>query len=146
MTIARTLFVLGLTTWMGAVAFFSGIVLPMLFTRLEPARAGEIAALLFPAYYRLGLAAGVVLLGAIVFLAVRERGAWRAAALVAGIMLACQAYATFALHPQVAAIRGVAAHHERFEKLHRRSVRLNGVVAIGGLALVLSSGWMLGRR
>jgi hypothetical protein len=146
MAVPRTLFVLALTTWIGAVTFFSAIVLPTLFLRLEPARAGEIAALLFPGYYRFGLAGGIVLLAAAAWLALRERGPWRAAAAVAAVMLACQAYSAFVLHPQVAAIRGVEAHRARFDVLHRRSVQLNGVVAAGGLVLVLSSGWLLARR
>ena len=60
----RTLYVLALALWVGAAVFFSVVVLPVLFTSMEPARAGEIAALLFPYYFRFGAALGVLLLAA----------------------------------------------------------------------------------
>jgi hypothetical protein len=146
MTLARTLFVLALTIWIGSVAFFSLGVLPILFTRLGPPRAGEVVALLFPVYYRVGVAFGVLLLAASAYLAGRVRGAWRYAAALALVMVACQAYAAFSVHPRVAMLRGVEAERPRFDALHRRSVRLNGVVLGGGLVLVLSSGYLLGKR
>jgi hypothetical protein len=146
MTAARSLFVLALTLWIGSATFFSAVVLPVLFTRLDTPRAGEIAALLFPFYYRVGVAFGVLLLGVCAYFAVRLRGAWRYAVALAALMLACQAYAAFSLHPRVAALRGLEAQRPLFDTLHRRSVRLNGVVLAGGLILVLSSGALLGQR
>ena len=146
MTAARSLFVFALTMWIGATTFFSIVVLPVLFTRLGPPRAGEVAALLFPFYYRFGVAFGVLLLGACAYLAARVRGAWRFACAVAALMLVCQAYAAFSLHPRVAALRGSETDRPLFDALHRRSVRLNGVVLAGGLILVLSSGYLLDKR
>ena len=146
MTIAHTLFVFALTVWIGSAAFFSLVVLPVLFIRLEVARAGEVAALLFPHYYRLGAAVGVLLLAVTAYLAARVRGPWRAATALVALMVACQAYAAFSLHPRVAALRGAAVERPLFDALHRRSVRLNGVVLGGGLILVFSSGYLLGKR
>ena len=146
MTIARTLFVFSLALWIGAVVFYSLVVLPVLFTNWDPARAGDVAALLFPMYYRAGLALGVMLLGAAIYLALRARGPWRLVLAVVVIMVLCQSYAALAVHPTMAALRESPADRPRFDVLHRRSVRLNGVVLAGGLGLLLSSGYLLGRR
>jgi hypothetical protein len=145
-TIARTLFVFSLALWIGAVVFFSLVVLPVLFTSWDAPRAGAVAALLFPMYYRTGLALGVILLGAAGYLAVRARGPWRIVLAAVAVMVLCQSYATLSLHPTMAAIRESTADRPRFEVLHRRSVRLNGVVLAGGIVLLLSSGYLLGRR
>ena len=144
--IAQTLFVFALAMWIGSAAFFSLVVLPVLFTKLDTASAGAVAALLFPYYYRFGVAVGALLLGTTAYLAARARGPWRAAAALASLMVACQAYAAFSLHPRVAALRGSAVERPRFDALHRRSVRLNGVVLGGGLILAFSSGYLLGKR
>jgi hypothetical protein len=146
MTFARTLFLFALTMWIGGAAFFSLVVLPVLFTNLEPAKAGEIAALVFPFYYRLGTVLGIILLVSAIYLAARSGGAWRAAVAVGAVMLACQAYATFSVHPRMAALRTAARERPAFEVLHRRSVNLNTIVLGGGLILVLSGGYLLGRR
>jgi hypothetical protein len=144
--VLRTLYLLALGLWVGAAVFFSAVVLPLLFTSMEPARAGEIAALVFPYYFRFGAALGALLLGTAIVIALRDRGVWRGVALAAAVMFGCQAYAAFVLHPEMAAIREIESERPRFDALHHRSVRLNGVVLIGGLALMLSSGWLLARR
>jgi hypothetical protein len=140
------LFVFALTMWIGATTFFSLVVLPVLFTKFETPQAGEIAALLFPFYYRFGVVFGVVALGATGYLAAGARRTWRPALVLVAVMFACQVYAAFILHPRIAALRGSAVERPRFDALHRRSVRLNGVVLGGGLMLVLSSGYLLGKR
>ena len=146
MTVARTLFLFALTFWIGGAAFFSLAVLPLLFTHLEPSRAGEIAALIFPLYYRAGVVLGVLLVGSTAYLAGRARGAWRLAFALSALMLLVQTYAAFSLHPRIAALRGSAVDRPTFDVLHRRSVRLNAVVLGGGIVLVLSSGYLLGKR
>ena len=142
----RSFYVVALGLWVGAAVFFSIVALPVLFTSMEPARAGEIAALLFPYYFRFGAALAVVVLATASVLAVRSGGGWRAAAAIAAVMFACQAYAAFVVHPRMAAIREVPSERPQFDALHRRSVQLNGVVLAGGLVLLVSSGWLLARR
>ncbi len=55
-----SLYLLALGAWVGAMLFFSAVVLPLLFTQLGPGEAGPIAALIFPYYYKVGLAAAVL--------------------------------------------------------------------------------------
>ncbi len=145
-----SLFVCSLVVWIGAATFFSLIVLPTLFMNLEQANAGAVAALLFAPYFRLGAVAGVLLLGSTVYIAGQSAGqsgaAWKAASAVVAVMLACQLYSTLVLHPEIDAIRGIEDAQPRFDTLHKRSVRLNGVVLLGGIGLVACSGWLFERR
>jgi H+/Cl- antiporter ClcA len=152
-TIIDSVFVTTLSGWLGSAVFFSAVILPTLFINLEPAAAGEIAALIFPFYYRFGLACGLLLLVACVVAARREtatagtvRGRWWAAVATVALMLLCQAYAEFVIRPDMSEIRGLADAKPAFDALHRLSVRLNAVVLAGGLALAAGSGLLLGRR
>ncbi|HYB97763.1 MAG TPA: DUF4149 domain-containing protein [Candidatus Limnocylindrales bacterium] len=134
--------------WIGGSVFFSALVLPVLFINMpSPSEAGAVAALLFPIYFRAGLACSLI---ALVLALVLARGAgrlWQAAVLVVAVMAAVQAYSALLLHPEMAGLRGRPEHVERFQALHRRSVQLNNVVLAAGMALLLSSGvLLLGRR
>lgn len=138
--------VTSLSLWVGAATFFSAGVLPTLFLNLETSEAGRIAALLFPAYFRAGLAVGVVATGVALVLARGAGRAWKVVAAVLAVMTLCQGWSALVLHPEMAAIRGVDAAIDRFQELHRLSVRLNSVVLLGGLALLAASGRLLRRR
>jgi hypothetical protein len=144
-----SLFISSLVIWIGAALFFSLVVLPTLFMNLERANAGTVAALLFPAYFRLGAAAGGVLLATTLLIA-RHAGSsgrtWKLASGVVAAMLTCQLYATFVVHPEIDSIRGIESSQSRFDTLHKRSVRLNGVILLGGVGLVVCSGWLFDRR
>jgi len=148
-----SVFVTSLAGWLGSAVFFSAVVLPTLFINLESAAAGEIAALLFPFYYRFGLACGFVLLGSCVLAGIRETASgefgprrWWTAAIIVTVMLLCQGYAEIVIRPEMSDIRGVVDAKPTFDALHRLSVRLNSVVLFGGLALAAGSGFLLGRR
>jgi archaellum biogenesis protein FlaJ (TadC family) len=133
--------------WLGAAVFFSGVVLPVLFLRMAPAEAAGVAALVFPWYYRLGAVAGALALVAGAGLArASTTRAWRAATVIVALMLAAQCWGGFVVHPQMQRIRGQDSAVTRFQELHRLSVRLNGVVLVGGFALILAGGWLVERR
>ncbi len=132
-----------LACWVGGTVFFSIVVLPTLFRNLERSQAGDVAALLFPGYYRFGLACAVVLLAIALGFAYAGRSGWRAAALVLCSMLACQGIAAGVVRPRMAAIRGMPEHQREFDRLHRHSVRLNAVVLIAGIGLVAAGGRLL---
>lgn len=141
-----TLFVASLAVWVGGVLFFSGVVLPALFLDLEPSRAGEAAALIFPWYYRLGAGAGLILLFTAVGLARSAGAGWRLATAVVAVMLLAQCYGGFSVLPEMQALRGLDEAVVRWSELHRLSVRLNGVVVAGGVVLLGMAGRLLQRR
>ncbi len=141
-----SLFVATLAIWVGATAFFSTGVLPALFLNLEPSDAGRIAALLFPVYFRAGLVAGVVASVAAVMLARGGGRRWKVVVVMLVVMTCAEAWQALVVLPEIARIRGVDAEIARFQQLHELSVRLNGVVLAGGLALLAAGGLLFSRR
>ena len=141
-----SLYLFALALWIGGSMFFSAGVLPVLFTSLSPSEAGAIAALVFPVYFRAGFAAGLVACLAASLLARGEGRRWKAVLALLAVMTLAQGWSAFAIHPEMAQIRGVEAEVARFQELHVLSVRLNGVVLLGGVLLLGASGFLLARR
>jgi hypothetical protein len=141
-----SLFLASLALWVGAAVYLSAGVLPVLFTSLEPADAGRIAALVFPIYFRAGLVVGIVATASAALLARREGGRWRAVFALLVCMTLAQGWSAVVLHPEMARIRGVAEQVERFQYLHALSVRLNGIVLAGGMLLLAAGGFLLAPR
>jgi hypothetical protein len=141
-------FVVALSVWLGAIVFFSFVGAPGVFGAFpesQRAEAGRVIARLFPGYYRMGYACGVVLLLASVILAAAARegaSAWVTSALVAALMLGATLYAGTVVQPRVHELR-LRLHEpdltvqvkEEFDRLHRRAVQLNVVVLIGAIIL-----------
>jgi len=142
----RSVYRLGLTVWVGGSIFFSAFVLPTLFARLERSEAGQIASLLFPGYYWIGVALGAVLLACCIWLARTDGKRWIAAAALVAVMLGSTVYAAFVVHPKIAPLRGLAERRSEFDALHALSVRLNAVALAAGVALVLAGGWVVAPR
>lgn len=118
--------------WLGAIVFFSFVGAPTTFAVLTREQAGRVVRAVFPRYYDLGLALGVlaVAAGAV-------RGLWWGfplallallAATAAGVALF--AYARWVLLPRMG-----RASDDAFERYHRRAVVANGAamlaVAVG---------------
>jgi hypothetical protein len=144
--VATSAWLASIALWVGGSLFFSGIVLPILFLGMPPAEAGNVAALLFPAYFQFGMGTGVVALAAAFLLARRGGRRWRAATVLLALMLLAQGWVTFVVHPPMQGIRGDEAHAARFQELHQRSVRLNAVVLLGGVLLLGAGGALLRPR
>lgn len=141
-----SLFVASLALWIGAAVFFSGGVLAVLFTSLPPTEAGSVAALLFPLYFRAGLALGVVASIAAALIARVGGRRWKAVAALVVLMTLAQGWSTLVIHPEMALIRGVEAEVPRFQHLHQLSVRLNGIVLAGGVLLLAAGGFLFSIR
>jgi hypothetical protein len=150
------LYLLSLICWLGGMIFFAFFVAPVIFTRLPVADAGKVVAGIFPRYYLLGYVAGVIAVVLAIYFAITAewaRGWWSAAALMLAIALALTFYAGLVIRPQVDQLRTVAeetnpdpARKERFDKLHRASVQLNGAVMVLNLLALISTAAALGRR
>ena len=138
-SILITTFFVTLGLWAGAVVFFSMVVLPTLFIKLETTVAGHTAALLFPGYYAFGIALGALSLVAACLLARAGAGPWRWAIVVLAVAWACQLYAGLSVRPRMGELRGVESGVTEFQRLHRLSVRLNGVVLVGTLGVLFAS-------
>jgi uncharacterized protein DUF4149 len=127
----------------GSVLFFSFAVAPIVFAVLGPENGGKFVRALFPRYYAWGAIAGAIALPAFVAVPLcypEYRGA--AVGVQSLIILACtliMLYAGNSLTPAINAARDAGPEgHERFERLHRRSVRLNALVLVIGLGLLIA--------
>jgi hypothetical protein len=136
-----SVYVISLTAWVGSILFFSFVVAPIVFRVLAAEDAGKFVRALFPRYYAWGTIAGAVALPAYVAgpLCYPEyRGPW--VGVQALILLGCimvMLYAGNSLTPAINAARDAGANgQKRFDRLHRRSVRLNGLVLVVGLCLL----------
>ena len=143
---AVSLVLASLSLWVGAAVFFSAAVLPTLFLNLLPSEAGRIAALVFPIYFRAGLVVGVVATLAAARIARDGGRRWVAAAALLALMTVVQGWSAIVMHPEMARIRGVVGQEERFQQLHKLSVRLNSIVLAGGLALLVAGGYLFVAR
>jgi uncharacterized membrane protein len=141
--VLQCLHLLALVVWLGETIFLSFVVAPTLFGAF-PQEAGRVMSALFPWYYRVGYACGAILL-------VSSLALWRSAgggvrglvtAGIATLMLVAVLYAGGVIQPRVRALRlevhgpnPSATAKIEFDRLHRRSVQLNSVVLLGGLAI-----------
>src|SRR5689334_22307010 len=95
LAVAKVVFQLAMTLWVGAIVTVSFLVAPAVFRAAPSETAGAVMGQIFPLYYGCTAASGVVALIAAVALARRARGArtWRAIVAMLGVMLAATAYA-----------------------------------------------------
>jgi uncharacterized membrane protein len=142
----RQLTLAAIAVWLGAMGFFAFIVAPAAFGALERDAAGRLVSAVFPRYYGIGLALGLV---AAFGLGVRWMGGpwrgldWTVAALVL-LMLALTLYAGAVVLPAAHAAREAArtaggdpAAAMGFARLHRLSSILNVIVMLSGILVVV---------
>lgn len=142
MVVFDAIYLVALTAWVGSILFFSFGVAPIIFNVLGAEAGAKFVRALFPRYYLWGAVSGAVALPSAVAvpLAFPElRGPWvgvQALAILAATLV--MLYAGNVLTPAINAARDEGeAGRERFARLHRRSVRLNGLVLVVGLGLLV---------
>ena len=136
-------YVTALAAWVGAILFFSFGVAPIIFRVLGAEAAAKFVRALFPRYYAWGVGATAIALPALIcgplaYPELRGRGVGIQAALI-GVGLAIMLYCGNSLTPAINAARDAGSTQTaQFDRLHKRSVRLNGVALLLGLALLIS--------
>ena len=134
-------YVTALAAWVGAVLFLSFGVAPIIFRVLGAEAAAQFVRALFPRYYAWGVGATAVALpalvcGALAYPELRGGMVLVQAGLI-GIGLLIMLYCGNSLTPAINAARDAGPDQAaRFDRLHRRSVQLNGVALLLGLALL----------
>ena len=146
----RFVYLLSLVVWVGGIIFFSFVGAPSIFQAVPVDVAGRVVTKIFPRYYLLGHAAGIVALLSFLGLAGMS-GEWGAArifnALLLAGMLGTGLYAGTVVQGQVAEVRQQMGNPEdraqakpevkaEFDRLHRLAVVLNGVVLCLGLVVL----------
>lgn len=122
----------------GGMLFFSALVAPLVFTRLEAATAAAFIRALFPWYYLMIIIAGG--LAAVVLLALRP-----AEAAVLAIVALAAVYARQGLMPRINRARdrsqaGDGAASPQFDRLHRCSVWLNAAQLLAAAVVLVRLG------
>jgi hypothetical protein len=142
LSIFDSVYLFALTAWVGSILFFSFGVAPVIFRVLGAESGGRFVRALFPRYYAWGVVSTAVALPSMVCGALSApelRGPMVGVqsgliALGLGIMLYCGN----TLMPAINAARdGGPASADLFERLHRRSVRLNAVALLIGIVLLV---------
>jgi len=145
-TFSKWLYLIALIVWVGEMVFFSFVVAPAIFRVFPPADAGRAVGAIFPTYYGIGYACGLILcVGSVVFWRTGAgRGAWMVNTCLAAVMLAATLYAgrivlprATLLRPQVVEPEVTPAAREEFQRLHRWAVNLNSLILSCGLAMSL---------
>ena len=136
-------YVIALSAWVGSILFFSFGVAPVIFSALGEAAGGKFVRALFPRYYLWGAIAGAIALPAFVAgpLCYHEfRGPMVGVqALVILACTLCMLYGGNSLTPAINQARDAGpAGHDQFNRLHRRAVRLNGLVLLAGIGLLIA--------
>lgn len=138
----RQLTLTAVAVWLGAMGFFAFIVAPAAFSALDREAAGRFVSSVFPRYYAVGLALGLV---ALFGLGLRWMGGgWRGLDwLSAGgvlLMLALTLYAGAVVLPAAHAARAAGADPAAaagFARLHRLSGILNVIVMASGILVLV---------
>jgi len=135
-------YVLALAAWVGSILFFSFGTVPVIFAVLGPEAGGRFVRALFPRYYAWGAICGAIALPAFVGVPLsfpEYRGPMvgvQALLILAGTLM--MLYAGNSLTPAINATRDAGPEGQpQYERLHRRAVRLNGVVLVLGVGLLI---------
>jgi hypothetical protein len=138
----RFVYLLGVGTWIGVMAFLSFVVAPTVFGVLGAPQAGDVVGAIFPRYYGIGVALGVAAFAAALFLRARSTRptAWTVALLALVLAIAASAWSGAVVHPRARRLRvelqDPAAGSEvrdEFDHAHRTAVALNGVAMLAAL-------------
>jgi len=144
MTTLHALYRLSVALWLGGVGLFTFVLTPILFKTQPRDVAGNIVGVLFPGYFRYGLACGGVALACLLL----QRGRHFVPALVLLLlMLGATALQAFVIEPRAASLKQKIVSFEstpkddplrqQFSRLHGISAVCNLVVFAGGVALVV---------
>ncbi|WP_435016465.1 DUF4149 domain-containing protein [Tundrisphaera sp. TA3] len=142
LAILDSIYLFALAAWVGGIAFFSFAVAPVIFAVLGAEQGGRFVRALFPRYYAWGVVNGAVALPALVGVAFCVPGLrGPMVGLQAGLILAgtlTMMYCGNTLTGRINAARDRGPEGAaRFDRLHRRSVRLNGMVLVIGIVLLV---------
>lgn len=121
--------------WAGGIAIFTFVLTPILFRSLPRDQAGNIVGILFPGYFRWGLACGAISLVTLLFL--RDR-AFVTKLVIILAMLAITSVQAFVIEPRAAALKKEIPSFETTSKDHplrRQFSKLHGISAVCNLSV-----------
>ena len=102
MRLAAIIYHLAIACWLGGTSLFTFVLTPIIFKAYSRDIAGGIVGVLFPGYFRWGLACGVVAL--ICLLLTKDRRTFISATIIT-VMLTITATQAFIIEPKAAALK-----------------------------------------
>jgi len=151
LAIFDSVYLLALTGLVGSILFFSFGVAPVIFSVLGAESGGKFVRALFPRYYLWGviccsIALPALICGTLTFPELRGPWVGVQAGLIAGCLVICL-FCGNTLTPLINEARdGGPEMADRFNRLHRDSVRLNAVVLLLGIILLIGFATRKGLR
>lgn len=142
LTIFDSIYLFALTGLVGSILFFSFAVAPIIFNVLDAESGAKFVRVLFPRYYLWGLiscalALPALICGTLSFPELRGPAVGIQAGLIL-LSLLIMLYCGNTLTPAINAAKDAGPSSAgRFDRLHRRSVRLNAFVLLIGLGLLV---------
>jgi hypothetical protein len=144
MRLATILYHLAISFWTGGVAIFTFAVTPLIFKSFGRDLAGQIVGAVFPAYFRWGIACGLV---ALVCTAILRGRMFFVTFSLLVVMLAVTSFQAFYVEPRAAELKKQIVSFEttpkdhplrrQFSRLHGISAVCNLVVFAGGVTLIV---------
>jgi hypothetical protein len=144
MQILTILYRFAVSLWLGGDALFTFVLTPLLFRGESRDFAAKVVGILFPGYFRWGVACGIV---ALICRAILSGGPKVAAIVIIVIMLSLTSFQAFYIEPHAAELKRQIVSFEttpkdhplrrQFSKLHGISAVCNLTVIAGGAALVV---------
>jgi hypothetical protein len=144
MHILTILYRLAVSLWVGGDALFTFALTPLLFKGESRDFAAKVVGILFPGYFRWGLACGIV---ALICRAVLAGGQKVTAIVIIALMLTLTSIQAFYIEPRAAELKRQIVSFEttpkdhplrrEFSKLHGVSAVCNLSVIAGGVVLVV---------
>ena len=136
MRFANVIYHLAITCWLGGSALFTFVLTPIIFQSYSRDMAGGIVGVLFPAYFRWGLACGAV---ALICLLLTKGHRAIASGAILTVMLAITATQAFIIEPKAAELKKEIPSFETTPPDHPLRVqfrKLHGVSAVANLAII----------
>jgi hypothetical protein len=144
MQILTILYRLAVSLWLGGDALFTFALTPLLFRSESRDFAARVVGVLFPGYFRWGVACGIV---ALICRLILSAGSKLPAVIIIVVMLALTSIQAFYIEPRAAELKRQIVSFEttpkdhplrrEFSKLHGISAVCNLSVIAGGVALVV---------
>ena len=138
---SKILFLVGLVsvaTLFGSMAFFSSVIAPLIFMKLDEATAGRFVRSIFPWYYL--IIAGLSLLATACLLVIHPLEAAILAIIALGAVFARQFLMPRINNYRDRMVEGDNKAEKAFAGLHRLSVWINGGQLIGALTVLVLMG------
>jgi hypothetical protein len=153
MQITAAIFRLAVAFWVGGAALFTFVLTPILFKTQPRDLAAKIVGVLFPGYFRWGLATGTV---AVICLLIMRGRYFLPTLILLVLMLGLTSYQAFSIEPRAAVLKQQIVSFEttgkddprrrEFSRLHGISMACNLAVLLSGMAVIIVPGrfWATG--